>query len=185
MPADIVIVGIGILPQIGPLREAGASIADGVLVDAQLRTTLSDVFAIGDCALHFNPYAMDGSIPIRLESIQNATDQATTVAKVITGSTAQYDAFPWFWSEQYNIRLQTAGIASGFDDFVIRGEPEKDTFSVIYLKQGRVIALDCVNASRDFVQGRSLIMKRAVLPRDSLRDVQVPLKELVVTRGSP
>ena len=175
--ADLVIVGIGIVPQVEPMRAAGATVRDGVLVDAQLRTTLPDVFCIGDCALHFNRYAMDGRVPVRLESIQNATDQATAVAKVIAAGSAVDEALPWFWSEQYDIRLQTAGISSGFDDYVIRGDPDGAAFSVIYLRETRVVALDCVNASRDFVQGRALIVNRIVASRDALGDVTRSLKE--------
>jgi 3-phenylpropionate/trans-cinnamate dioxygenase ferredoxin reductase subunit len=176
--ADLVIVGIGIIPQVEPLRDAGAAVSNGVHVDAQCRTSLADVFAIGDCAAHPNAFA-DHSL-IRLESIQNATDQAATVAKVITGHSLSYDALPWFWSEQYDLRLQTVGLSHGHDEFVVRGSPEARSFSVIYLKQGRVIALDCVNMTRDFTQGRHLVLHRASPGSAQLADTEVALKSLHV-----
>jgi 3-phenylpropionate/trans-cinnamate dioxygenase ferredoxin reductase subunit len=178
LSADLVIVGIGIIPRIEPLRDAGAAVSNGVHVDAQCRTSLPDIFAIGDCAAHPNAFA-DHSI-IRLESIQNATDQAATVAKVITGHALSYDALPWFWSEQYDLRLQTVGLSHGHDDVVVRGSPAGRSFSIIYLKQGRVIALDCVNMARDFTQGRHLVLHRSRPSSAQLADPEVALKSLYV-----
>jgi 3-phenylpropionate/trans-cinnamate dioxygenase ferredoxin reductase component len=176
--ADLVIVGIGIIPQVDPLRDAGAAVSNGIHVDAQCRTTLPDIFAIGDCAAHPNAFAEPALI--RLESIQNATDQAATVAKVIAGQPLSYDALPWFWSEQYDLRLQTVGLSHGHDDVVVRGSPEARSFSVIYLKQGRVIALDCVNMTRDFTQGRHLVLHRASPSSAQLADTAIELKSLHV-----
>ena len=174
IPADMVIVGIGIMPSVQPLIEAGAEGSNGVAVDAQCRTSLPDIFAIGDCALHANGYADD--MPIRLESVQNANDQATVVAKTIAGFDVSYDSVPWFWSNQYDLRLQTVGLSIGHDDTVVRGDPATRSFSVIYLKEGRVIALDCVNMTRDYVQGRSLVIDRRLVDRVALADSTKPLK---------
>jgi 3-phenylpropionate/trans-cinnamate dioxygenase ferredoxin reductase subunit len=174
---DMVIVGIGIVPAVEPLREAGAAGGNGVDVDAQCRTSLPDVFAIGDCAMHENVYA--GGARVRLESVQNAADQATLVAKTLLGAREAYDAVPWFWSNQYDLRLQTVGLSAGYDEHVVRGDPAQRSFSIIYLQQGRVIALDCVNASRDFVQGRALVAQRAIVPPERLADTQVPLKDML------
>jgi 3-phenylpropionate/trans-cinnamate dioxygenase ferredoxin reductase subunit len=174
--ADLVIVGIGIVPAVEPLTSAGAAGGDGVDVDAQCRTSLPDVFAIGDCARHENAFA--GGARIRLESVQNAADQATVVAKTLVGTGEPYHAVPWFWSNQYDLRLQTVGLSAGHDAHVIRGDPAQRSFSIIYLKHGRVVALDCVNAARDFVQGRALVAQGLVLPLDRLADASVPLKEL-------
>ncbi|WP_066777893.1 NAD(P)/FAD-dependent oxidoreductase, partial [Sphingomonas sp. CCH5-D11] len=151
IPAQLVIVGIGIIPAVEPLIAAGAAGGNGVAVDAQCRTSLPDIFAIGDCALHANAFA-DGA-EIRLESVQNANDQANVVAKTITGQDAAYHAVPWFWSNQYDLKLQTVGLSIGHDATVLRGDPAARSFSIIYLKAGRVIALDCVNAVKDYVQG--------------------------------
>jgi 3-phenylpropionate/trans-cinnamate dioxygenase ferredoxin reductase subunit len=176
IPADMVIVGIGIVPAVQPLIEAGAQCGNGVLVDTHCRTSLPDVYAIGDCAAHANRFAQ-GAI-IRLESVQNANDQANTAVKAILGTPADYDAVPWFWSDQYDLRLQTVGLSTGYDEAVIRGEVHARSFSVVYLKQGKVIALDCVNATRDYVQGRKLVTERAAPDRDKLADPAIPLKDL-------
>jgi 3-phenylpropionate/trans-cinnamate dioxygenase ferredoxin reductase subunit len=174
--AQMVIVGIGIIPAVGPLLDAGADGGNGVRVDAQCRTTLPDVFAIGDCALHVNAFA-DGA-DIRLESVQNANDQANVVAKTIVGQDAAYHAIPWFWSNQYDLKLQTVGLSTGHDAAVLRGDPATRSFSLVYLKAGRVIALDCVNAVKDYVQGRKLVETRAVPDRARLAEAAVALKEL-------
>jgi 3-phenylpropionate/trans-cinnamate dioxygenase ferredoxin reductase component len=176
LAADLVIVGIGIVPDVAPLLEAGAAGGNGVAVDAQCRTSLADVYAIGDCALHANSYA-DGA-EIRLESVQNANDQANVVAKLLTGQDAAYDAVPWFWSNQYDLKLQTVGLSIGHDMAVLRGDPASRSFSVVYLRQGRVIALDCVNATRDYVQGRRLVTDRMVVDPALLADPAVVLKAL-------
>ena len=115
---------------------------------------------------------------IRIESVQNATDQATTAAKAICGELKPYDATPWFWSNQYDLRMQTIGLNYGFDSVVTRGNPSSRSFSVIYLKDGAVLALDCVNASRDYVQGRKLVDSSAKIDRDALADTSKQLKEL-------
>jgi 3-phenylpropionate/trans-cinnamate dioxygenase ferredoxin reductase subunit len=174
--ADLVVAGIGIVPSVEPLLAAGAAGGNGVEVNAQCRTSLDDIFAIGDCARHENVFA-DGS-RLRLESVQNATDQALVAAKSIAGVPAKYEALPWFWSEQYDLRLQTIGLSNGYDTEVVRGDVAKRSFSVIYLKKGRVIALDCVNASKDFVHGRTLIRVRAAASPAELADVSVPLTKM-------
>jgi len=176
IPAEMAIVGIGIVPAVEPLLAARAEGGNGVAVDAQCRTSLPDVFAIGDCALHANPYA--GGQRVRLESVQNASDQATLVAKTILGQALAYDAVPWFWSNQYDLKLQTVGLSIGHDAAVVRGDPAARSFSVIYLKDGRVIALDCVNAVRDYVQGRRLVAERLAIAPERLADAATPLKEL-------
>ncbi|MCX8475603.1 MAG: FAD-dependent oxidoreductase [Sphingomonas sp.] len=176
LPAEMAIVGIGIDPAVAPLLDAGAAGGNGVLVDAQCRTSLPDVFAVGDCALHANRFAGDRSI--RLESVQNANDQATVAAKTILGIDAAYDAVPWFWSNQYDLRLQTVGISTGHDATVVRGDPASRSFSVIYLRDGRVIALDCVNATKDYVQGRKLVLEGASIDPALLADAATLLKDL-------
>lgn len=175
--ADMVIVGIGIIPSVKPLLSAGAKGGNGVEVDAQCRTSLPDVFAIGDCAAHANGFA-DGDV-IRLESVQNANDQANVVAKTICGLPAFYAATPWFWSNQYDLKLQTVGLSIGHDHTVLRGDPATRSFSVIYLKDGAVRALDCVNSVKDYVQGRKLVEARAVIDPALLGDAAIALKEMV------
>ena len=175
--ADAVIVGIGIIPAVAPLLQAGANGGNGVDIDELCRTSLPDVYAIGDCAAFACSFA-DGTV-MRVESVQNANDQATCVAKAICGDAQPYKAFPWFWSNQYDLRLQTAGLSVGYDQTVVRGNPDDRSFSVVYLKAGRVIALDCVNMVKDYVQGRKLVEARVSPDLARLADASVPLKELM------
>jgi 3-phenylpropionate/trans-cinnamate dioxygenase ferredoxin reductase subunit len=177
VPADAVIVGIGIVPAVGPLIAAGAAGGNGVDIDDYCRTSLPDVYAIGDCAAFAADYA--GGTVMRVESVQNANDQATCVAKAILGDEQPYKAFPWFWSNQYDLRLQTAGLSVGYDQTVLRGDPTARSFSVVYLKAGKVIALDCVNMVKDYVQGRKLVEAGASPDLERLADAGVPLKELL------
>ncbi len=177
LPADMVVAGIGIIPATGPLNEAGASGTNGVDVDEYCRTSLPDIYAIGDCASHTNAFA-DGAA-IRLESVQNANDMATTTARDICGKTQAYHALPWFWSNQYDLKLQTAGLSLGHDATVLRGDPASRSFSVIYLRQGKVIALDCVNAMKDYVQGRKLVEAGAEIAPEKLADSSIVLKDML------
>lgn len=175
----LAIVGIGIVPVVAPLLAAGAAGGDrGVVVDAQCRTSLLDVFAVGDCAVYANHYA-DG-IEVRIESVQNANDQALVVAKTILGQAASYEAPPWFWSNQYDLRLQSIGLSAGHDSTVLRGDQAARSFSVVYLKQGRVVALDCVNATKDYVQGRALVAQGARLDPAMLARSDVPLRDALL-----
>ena len=176
LPAEMVIVGIGIVPAVDPLLAAGAAGGNGVEVDAYCRTTLADVFAIGDIAAHENHYAGGGRI--RLESVQNANDMAMVAAKALTGDAMAYHAVPWFWSNQYDLKLQTVGWSAGHDEAVTRGDPSSRSFSVVYFKSGRVVALDCVNATKDYVQGRALVAAAVAPDRMKLADQSVLLKEL-------
>jgi 3-phenylpropionate/trans-cinnamate dioxygenase ferredoxin reductase subunit len=173
--ADVVVVGIGINPAADPLLAAGAKGDNGVDVDEYCRTSLPDVFAAGDLAAHANPFA--GGRIVRLESVQNATDQANAVARVILGDPKPYAATPWFWSYQYEIKLQTVGLSAGHDEAIMRGDPSSRRFSVVYLKDDQIVALDCVNAMRDYVQGRALLLSKS-FDRSRLADPGVPLKEL-------
>jgi 3-phenylpropionate/trans-cinnamate dioxygenase ferredoxin reductase component len=177
LPADMVIVGIGIIPSVAPMLAAGASGTNGVDVDAHCRTTLPHVYAIGDCAAHANDFAAGATI--RLESVQNANDQATIAAKAICGELLPYKATPWFWSNQYDLKLQTVGLSTGHDTAVLRGDVATRSFSVVYLKQGRVVALDCVNSVKDFTQGRKLVEQGASIAPDILADTSRQLKELL------
>lgn len=177
LACDIMVMGVGIVPSVGPLIAAGASGTNGVDVDNICRTTLDDIYAIGDCAAHANAYAANAVI--RLESVQNANDMASTAARAIMGDKQAYDAVPWFWSNQYDIRLQTVGLSLNYDATVVRGDPEARKFSVVYLKEGRVLALDCVNNTKDYAQGRKLVEARSEVEPTRLADSEVQLKELL------
>lgn len=156
--ADLVIAGIGIVPAVQALIEAGADGANGVAVDGQCRTSLPDVFAIGDCACHANRFA--GHQKVRLESVQNAVDQANVVAKTLVNQEACYESPPWFWSNQYDLKLQTAGLSLGYDEITVRGDLSARSFSIDYFKDGRLIAVDCVNAPRDYVAARKTLTEQ-------------------------
>lgn len=174
---DLVIVGVGLNPEVNALVEAGATWSNGIETDRRCRTSLPDIFVIGDCANHENIFA-DGQ-RIRLESVQNANDQAMIVAKEILDKGEDYAAVPWFWSNQYDLKLQTIGLSIGYDQELLRGELDSGSFTVIYLRQGKIIALDCVNRPADFIQGKAIIQQGLSIPTEQLRDHQQPFKELV------
>lgn len=178
VPCDAVVVGIGIVPAIEPLKNAGATCGNGVNVDRFCRTSLPNVYAIGDCAAHHSDFA-NGEM-IRIESVQNATDMATTAAKHVCGIEEPYSSCPWFWSNQYDLKLQTVGLSLGSDHAVVRGDPETLSFSVVYLKDGVVVALDCVNSTKDYVQGRKLVEARLAPDLSLLADIEIPLKSLIL-----
>jgi 3-phenylpropionate/trans-cinnamate dioxygenase ferredoxin reductase subunit len=168
---DLVIVGIGIIPAAAPLLEAGAAGGNGIDVDEFCLTSLSNVYCIGDCARMVN------GVGIRIESVQNANDQAMTAARAIAGEPKPYEALPWFWSNQYDLKLQTIGLNAGYDSTVLRGDPATRSFSLVYLRDGAILALDCINAARDYVQGRKLIEAGAKISPTALADQAIPLKD--------
>ena len=177
LPCDMVVAGIGIAPNVEPLDQAGADCTNGVHVDAFCQTSLAGIYAVGDCAAHENRFA-DGA-RIRIESVQNANDQANTAARAIAGAAQPYEAVPWFWSNQYDLKLQTVGLSTGHDRTVLRGDPAERSFSLVYLRGGRVIALDCVNATRDYAQGKKLVEAGTAVAPELLADKARPLKELL------
>ena len=174
LPADIIIVGIGITPSVAPLDPGSGN---GIAVDEYCRTALPDIYAVGDCALHRNVFGPER--PVRIESVQNAADQGSTAAHHIAGQPRPYTAIPWFWSHQYDLKLQTVGLNTDHDETLLRGDPASGRFSLIYLRGGRVAALDCVNMVKDYVQGRALVEARALADRAALADPATPLKSLV------
>ena len=177
IPADLVVFGVGIVPSIGPLISAGAAGSNGVDVDEYCRTSLPDIYAIGDCAAHANDFA--GGAVVRLESVQNANDMANVAAAAICGNPKPYHAVPWFWSNQYDLRLQTVGFSLGYDNTVIRGNPAERSFTVVYMREGRVLALDCVNRTKDYAQGRKLVEAKLEVSPEDLADTDRTLKELL------
>ncbi|AEA64868.1 NAD(P)/FAD-dependent oxidoreductase [Burkholderia gladioli] len=172
--ADLVIAGIGIVPTAQLLLDAGAQGGNGVDVDEQCRTTLPDVYAIGDCARRAHPLVAGAAL--RIESVPSALEHAQIVAASITGKPAPKPGVPWFWSTQYDLRIQMAGIPDGYDEVAVRGDLAARSFLVLYLRGGRLIALDAVNATKDYVQGRALLAADVTLTREQLEDLSVPLQ---------
>ena len=157
LAADFVLVAVGLQPEVGVLLDAGAEGADGIHIDEYGRTSLPDVWAAGDCAAMPAPDRAGGRL--RLESIQSAAEQARAVVRTMTGDFTPMAYVPWFWSHQYGSVLRTVGLVSGYDRLVVRGDADSDSFSVFYLREGTLIAADCVNSTRDYVAARTGINK--------------------------
>ena len=179
VPADLVVVGIGVVPNVELAQEAGLDAAagppHGISVDELLRTRDPRIFAIGDCAEYHSTFA---GARVRLESVQNAVDQAVCVARNIAGRPAAYDAAPWFWSDQFDLRLQMVGLPAGHDQIVLRGSPEAGKFSVFYYTNGRLCAVDSVNRPADHLAARKMIAARKSPTPEEVADESVNLKTL-------
>ncbi len=175
IPADLVVIGVGIVPNTELASAAGLEIDDGIVVDDHCRTADANIYAVGDCTSHPNAIY---DRRLRLESVHNALEQAKTAAANICGKDVAYCDVPWFWSDQYDLKLQIAGLSQGFDDVVIRGNPAERSFSCLYLREGRLIAVDAINAPRDFVQSKQLIADHAVLDLERVADAATQLKDL-------
>jgi len=174
--ADFVVVGVGILPNDDIAAEAGLEVDNGIVVDDHCRTNDSSIFAIGDCTSH--PNDIYGQ-RLRLESVHNALEQAKTAASNICGEESHYCQVPWFWSDQYGLKLQIAGLSQGYDDVVLRGDPSGGSFACFYLRDGVLIAVDAVNSPREFMQSKPLIAQRSKIDVEKLADAEVALKDLV------
>ncbi len=173
-PADLVIVGIGILPNVELAADAGIACDNGITVNRYCRTSDPDVYAIGDCASHPSPrYGRR----IRLESVDNAFEQAKTAAANICGREVIHDKVPWFWSDQYDLKLQIVGLAEGYDRVVLRGDPAARAFSCCYLRGSELIALDAVNHVKDFMSARKLIAECVQFDLGRLADPAVTLRD--------
>lgn len=173
--ADLVIAGVGVVPNTELATEAGLPVENGIIADEFLRTEDPNIFAIGDCAAYPNAYT--GS-RVRLESVQNAADHGVSVARTITGKLAPYNAVPWFWSDQGDIRLQMAGLGVGHEQRVVRGDPQSGKFSVFYFRAGRLCAVDSVNRPADHMAARKLLGSGAALTPEQAADESVNLKML-------
>ncbi|WP_219060063.1 NAD(P)/FAD-dependent oxidoreductase [Pseudomonas sp. UMAB-08] len=176
-PADLVIVGAGSLPNSELAQAAGIACSNGILVDAQMRTSAPNVFAIGDCVTFENRYADNARL--RLESIQNANDQARLVARLIIGEDASYEALPWFWSDQGEVKLQMVGLSIGRTHCVTRGEPELGRFSVFHYRDSTLIAVDSVNQPLEHILGRKLLAAGMSPDQALIADTGIALKSLL------
>jgi 3-phenylpropionate/trans-cinnamate dioxygenase ferredoxin reductase subunit len=154
LPADLVLVAVGVVPNAGIAAAAGLGGSDGIPVGGFLETAAAGVYAIGDCALHPNPHA---GTALRVESVQNATDQGRAVAAAIAGRAAPYAALPWFWSDQYELKLQIAGITHGHDRTVRRFDEATGRLSVFCFREGRLLGVETINNARDHMAARRLL----------------------------
>lgn len=175
--ADVVVAGIGVVPSTELAEAAGLDVANGIVVNEELRTADERLFAIGDCAVYPSRFA--GGMT-RLESVQNAVDQARAVAAAICGRGKPYAAVPWFWSDQYEAKLQTAGLLAGFDREVVRGDVESGKFSVCYFRGGRFVAMDSVNRPGDHMAARKMLGGRAELTPEEAGDLSFDLKAAAI-----
>jgi 3-phenylpropionate/trans-cinnamate dioxygenase ferredoxin reductase subunit len=173
--ADIALVGIGIVPNVELAQAAGLACDDGVMVDDCARTADPAIFAAGDCTRHIG---RDGAL-IRLESVQNAIDQAKHAALAMLGRPTPYREVPWFWSDQYDLKLQIAGLARDGDELVQRGDPAARKFAVFHLREGRVAAVEAVNAAPEYIVGRKLIAEGTSVAPSRLADTAIPMKSVV------
>ena len=173
--ADLVVAGIGVVPNTELARDAGLATGNGITVDEFLKTSDPDVYAIGDCADHPNLFAGGRA---RLESVQNAVDQAKCAARGIAGNPSPYRDVPWFWTDQFGIRFQMAGLSAGHDQAVMRGRMDDRKFSMFYFRQGRLLAVDSVNRFADHVAARKMLAAGTPVTPEQAADETVDLKKL-------
>jgi 3-phenylpropionate/trans-cinnamate dioxygenase ferredoxin reductase component len=173
IPADLVVVGVGVLPNVELAHEAGLPVAAGIIVNDQLLTSDPDISAVGDCALYASQ-RFGGSL--RLESVQNATDHARCVAARLTGDAKVYDGLPWFWSDQGPDKLQIAGLTTGYDRVVVRGDREQGAFSAFCYKSGQLVGIESINRAGDHMFGRRLLAANGSITPEQAADTSFDLK---------
>ncbi|GAA0709354.1 NAD(P)/FAD-dependent oxidoreductase [Vreelandella titanicae] len=175
-PADLVVIGVGVLPNTELAEAADLATDDGILVDSYTKTADPDIVAVGDCTMH--PSELYGYV--RLESVPNAMEQAKSAAATLCGKQKPYTALPWFWSDQYDLKLQIAGLNRGYDQVVIRGDRQGSrSFAAFYLQEGRLLAVDCVNRPQEFMLSKRLITQQIQIDVAKLVDDTKSFKELV------
>jgi 3-phenylpropionate/trans-cinnamate dioxygenase ferredoxin reductase subunit len=175
--ADLVIIAVGVVPNTELAVEAGLEVDNGIRVNDFAQCSDTEIVAAGDCTSFYSSLYRRH---IRLESVQNATDQAKAAAAALNGAPHPFEAVPWFWSEQYNVKLQIAGLSQGHDSIVIRGNPEQDrSFAVFYFSGNRLLAVDAINRPAEFMAGKRLIGSDVVLDKARLPDESIPIKEFL------
>ena len=173
-PADAVVVGIGILPVTDIALAAGIACDNGIVVDEHCRTSAPDVFAAGDCTNHPSPrYGRR----VRLESVDHAFEHARSAAANMLGKNIVHDKVPWFWSDQYDLKLLIVGLSQGYDQCALRGDPAARSFCLCYLRNGELIALDAVNDAKNYMAARKLIAERVRLDAGRIADTSIPLRD--------
>lgn len=176
--ADIVLVGIGILPNEELASAAGIACRNGIITDRDARTNDPRVFAVGDCAAR--PLVHYGRAG-RLESVHNAIEQGKLAAAAILGRARPPEDTPWFWSDQYDLKLQIAGLSAGYDEIVVRGDRNARKFAAFYLQQGRLLGVDAVNSAPEFLASKRMIAAGAKVAPAKLSDMSVSMKEIAAS----
>ncbi|TYA73908.1 NAD(P)/FAD-dependent oxidoreductase [Seonamhaeicola marinus] len=172
--ADVIVVGVGIRVNTELAEKAGLTIENGIKVNETAKTNDDDIYAVGDCTYHYNPHYKTN---LRLESVQNAVDQAKTAAKAICGQEdIIYDSIPWFWSDQFNVKLQMVGLSNGYNQIVTRKEDTKNSFSTWYFKDDELLAVDAVNFPKAYMLGTKFIKSGQKLDKAKLEDISIPFK---------
>jgi 3-phenylpropionate/trans-cinnamate dioxygenase ferredoxin reductase subunit len=174
-PADIVVIGVGAVPNDELARAAGLAVENGIVVDDLGRTSDPAILAAGDVTNHPNALF---DLRLRLESVHNAMAQAKAVAGAIAGRPAAYAEVPWFWSDQYDLKLQIAGVSGPDAEYLMRGDPASRAFSCLHLRDGRLIAIDAINRGADFLAAKALIRDRTPIDRARAADLDVKLADL-------
>ena len=179
LPADLVIAGIGVTPDVALAEQCGLTVTNGIVTDRQCRTSDPNIFAIGDCAAR--PMAHYEARMARLESVHNAVEGAKIVAALLTGAKEHTEEAPWFWSDQYDLKLQIAGLFHGYDHVVFRGVMADRAFAAFYYKGDKLIAVDAVNRPAEYLGAKMLVQTNKTLPPNVLEDMSRPMKELVAS----
>lgn len=177
LPADLVVVGIGVIPNTALAQQLKLECDRGILVDHATRTSHPDVYAAGDCSQQPHPF-QPGEL-VCLESVQNAAAQGKIVAASILGNPVPAPQVPWFWSDQGDLKLQIAGLSQGYDEYILRGDPATESFSLLYYRRNRLIAIDAINQSHDFMAVRRALGKNATIDPERAGDTTIPLKSLI------
>lgn len=176
LDADMVIIGIGVIPNTELAAAAGLQVENGIVVNEFAVTSDADIVAAGDCTFHPNNVL---GYRLRLESVPNAMEQAKTAAASLCGLQKAYHALPWFWSDQFNAKLQIAGFNKGYDRVILRGDPAKDQFVAWYMKGHHVLAADCINSGKEFMQAKKIIAEKLQISEADLADASVDLATLI------
>ena len=174
--ADSILVGIGGIPNTEIAENTDIEINNGISIDSKCRTNINNIFSMGDCT---NFWSELYGKKIRLESVQNAIDQAKVLADNIMNIDSRYDSVPWFWSDQYDLKLQIAGLSEGYDETILRGDKKTKSFSCLYLKEGKIIAIDAINRPKDFIQSKVLIQEKRRIDREKASNDDIELKQFI------
>jgi len=174
--ADSILVGIGGIPNTEIAENTNIEINNGISIDSKCKTNVNNIFSMGDCT---NFWSELYGKKIRLESVQNAIDQAKVLADNIMNIDSVYDSVPWFWSDQYDLKLQIAGLSEGYDETILRGDKKTKSFSCLYLKEGKIIAIDAINRPKDFIQSKVLIQEKRRIDREKASNDDFELKQFI------